>query len=75
MECRAHLAIEAEFNRRAADNDLARYRRRGPVSTTRRLIDALVTAGATARYYWTSAAAGARSHMRCSARARVGHRR
>jgi 2-polyprenyl-3-methyl-5-hydroxy-6-metoxy-1,4-benzoquinol methylase len=50
MDCCRAEATEAVFDRRVAERDLRRYRRRGPAKTTRFLIEALLaedTAGRT----------------------------
>src|SRR5687768_17139075 len=41
MSCSGCCGVEQQFDRTAADRALRRYRRRGPDSTTRRLIEAL----------------------------------
>jgi SAM-dependent methyltransferase len=38
-------AIESQFGRKTAERELRRFRRRGPIATTRRLVDDLRTAG------------------------------
>ncbi len=45
MECCQCQGIEIEFNQREAARKLADYRKRGPASTTRRLVEALQTVG------------------------------
>ena len=42
--CASCSAINAQFDRRRADRDLVRYRRDGPLATTRQLIEAMRSA-------------------------------
>ena len=43
--CRQCEGIERQFSRTLAERELRRFRRRGPIPTTRRLFDALASAG------------------------------
>ena len=43
--CRQCEGIESQFSRKVAERELRRFRKRGPVPTTRRLLDALASAG------------------------------
>ena len=43
--CRQCEGIESQFSRKFAERELRRFRKRGPVPTTRRLLDALASAG------------------------------
>ena len=43
--CRQCEGIESQFSRKLAERELRRFRKRGPVPTTRRLLDALASAG------------------------------
>ena len=43
--CRQCEGIERQFSRKFAERELRRFRRRGPIPTTRRLLDAIASAG------------------------------
>lgn len=45
MACRQCEGIESQFSRKFAERELRRFRKRGPIPTTRRLLDALASAG------------------------------
>jgi SAM-dependent methyltransferase len=49
VNCCQCCDIESQFDRREAERDLARYRRRGPARTTQLLVDALVAEGVAER--------------------------